>query len=103
MKESQFGFEYTREDLEPIRPLFTTILVFQAIGSVIGLISINHHTWFENLWAGAAFATLPGFVVGLYVQTKARKEAIRENIILVRRLGMVALIFTLLTFLMPFE
>ncbi len=103
MKESQFGFEYTWEDLRPIKPLFVTMLVFQVIGAIIGLIVIHHPTWFENLWAGGAFGTSPGFLMGLYIQSKTRKEAISENIIMVRRLGMIALIFTLVTFLMPFK
>ena len=103
MKESQFGFEYTWKDLEPIRPLVATVLVFQVIGAVIGLIVINHPTWFESLWAGGAFASFPGFMVGLYVQTKSRKEAIGENVVMVRRIGMIALVFTLVTFLMPFK
>ncbi len=103
MKESRFGFKYTWKDLGPIRPLVVTVFVFQTIGSVIGLIVINHPTWFENLWAGGAFASFPGFLVGLYVQAKTGKEAIGENIVMVRRVGMIALIFTLVTFLMPFK
>jgi len=101
MKESPFGFEYSWDDLQPVRPLFVTVLVIQVVGALIGL-SIGYFPgWFENLWIGGAIATFPGFLVGMPIQTHLRPAAIAENRVMVRRMGLVALLLTLAGFTMP--
>ena len=57
--------------------------------------------WFENFWIGGALATFPGFLLGLPIQRRLRPEAIDENRVMVRRIGMVALILTLAGATMP--
>jgi hypothetical protein len=78
-----------------------TVLIAQGLGAVIGL-AIGYFTaWFENLWMGGAIATFPGFLMGLPVQVRARAEAIDENRVMVRRMGLVALVLTLAGIAMP--
>ena len=71
MKESQFGFEYTWEDLQPVRTLVLCVLAFQIAGALLGLWIQNYGEWFSNLWAGGAIATLPGYLIGLIAQKTA--------------------------------
>jgi ABC-type dipeptide/oligopeptide/nickel transport system permease subunit len=101
MRESPFGFEYSWEDLRPVRPLFVTVLVAQFLGAVVGLAVGYFPGWFENIWIGGAIATFPGFLVGLPIQMRARAEAINENRVMVRRIGLVALILTVVGITMP--
>ena len=95
MKESQFGFEYSWADLQPIRALFVTVLVAQIIGAAAGLFLSDSESWFLRLWFGGAVATFPAFVLGLVVQTRARPGSISENRVIVRRLGLIALLLSI--------
>ncbi|SRR5258706_16426152 len=95
MTESPFGFEYSWDDLRPIRPLFFTVLAGQLVGGVIALSIGYFPDWFQNLWTGAAIACLPGFVIGIFVQNRVRAGAISENPVMVRRLGLIAAVFTM--------
>ncbi len=94
MKKSQFGFEYSWEDLRPVRPLFVTVLIAQLIGAAVGLGTAHPPSWYDSMCAGAALATFPGFLLGLPVQMGARAEALGENRVMVRGLGMVALMLS---------
>jgi hypothetical protein len=60
MKESPFGFEYSWEDLQPIRPLVVTSLVVQSLGAALGLWFALLPSQFMNIWTGGAWATFPG-------------------------------------------
>ncbi len=80
MKDSQFGFQYSTEDQQPIRPLFTT-----------------------NVIAGGFSASFPGFLVGLLVQRRLDPAALQDNRVMVRRMGLIALLFSLLAFVFPFD
>src|SRR5262245_30499611 len=101
MRESPLGFEYTWEDLRPVRPLFVTTLVCQGLGAIAGFAIGYFPAWFENVWIGAAVATFPGFVLGIPVQRRARAEAIAENLVMVRRIGLVALVLSVAGLTMP--
>jgi hypothetical protein len=101
MRESQFGFEYTWSDLRPIRALVIVVLAAQLVCMVVGLAYAPHTDWFHRLWFGGAIATFPAFVVGLFVQTWLRPGSIGENIVVVRRLGFIAALLTLVAFFMP--
>ena len=101
MRESPFGFSYSWDDLQPVRPLCVTVLVAQFLGAVVGLAVGYFPGWFENLWIGGAVATFPGFLLGLPIQRRARPEAIEENQVMVRRMGLVAVILTVAGATMP--
>jgi len=101
MRESQFGFEYTWADLQPVRPLAVATFVAQVIGAAIGLAVSAYPSWFANLWAGGALATFPGFLLGLLLQYLLNAERIREHRVMVRRMGIIALVLTLSVFVTP--
>jgi len=103
MKESQLGFEYSWEDLRPIRALAIVSLAFQLVGAAIGLWTAKYPAWFANLWAGGALATFPGFVVGLLAQQVLRPGSLTENKVMVRRMGLIALALSASVFIMPLE
>ena len=102
MKESPFGFEYSWEDLQPVRPLFVTALIAQLVGAALGLWIAVFPSGFENLWAGGALATFPGYLLGLPLQTYLRPGSLGENRIMVLRMGLVALVLSAAVFVFPF-
>jgi hypothetical protein len=90
MQEGPLGFSYSWSDLAPIRALYVTVLVAQLVGAVTGLFAAHYPAWFDNLWAGGAMATFPGFVIGAAIQHLVDPESIGENRVMVRRMGLVA-------------
>lgn len=101
MRESPFGFEYTWEDLQPIRTLAVIAFAFQIGGALFGLWVARYPQWFANLWAGGAVATFPGFVVGFVAQKLKAPESVVENKVMVRRFGLIAAVLSLSVFVMP--
>jgi len=101
MKESQFGFEYSWADLQPIRPLMVVVLIAQILGAAVSLALARFPNLFESLWFGGAIATFPAFVIGAVLQAKLRPGSLGENRIMVRRLGMIALLLTVIAIAMP--
>jgi membrane protein YqaA with SNARE-associated domain len=79
MKDSQFGFHCTREDLEPVRPLYTTMVIVQVVGALLG------------------------FLIGLLIQRRRDSAALQDNRVMVRRIGLIALLFSLPVFVFPFD
>jgi hypothetical protein len=102
MKESAFGLQYSWADLQPIRALAITVVVAQVAGAVAGLLFPQFPRWFESLWFGAAVATFPAFVVGALIQARLRPGSIGENQVMVRRLGLIALLLSAFAVAMPF-
>jgi hypothetical protein len=103
MRESQFGFEYSWSDLKPVRPLAIIVLVGQLVGAGVGLFLQPFAHTFANIWAGAALATFPCFLLGALVQVRLNSAALRENRVLVRRMGLIALVLSLAVFVFPLE
>jgi uncharacterized membrane protein len=101
MQESPLGFEYTWADLQPIRALAVTVLVAQLMGGALGLAFAPHSEWFLRLWIGGTVVTFPAFVLGLFIQSRLRPGSIGTNLVMVRRLGLIAAILTLVAVLMP--
>jgi hypothetical protein len=101
MEENQFGFEYSWADLQPIRLLMLVVISFQVAGSVLGLWVAHYSEWFSNLWAGGAIATFPGFLVGFIAQRSKDPTTISSNKVMVRRLGLVALVLFLSVLIIP--
>lgn len=101
MKESQFGFEYAWADLKPIRSLAVTVFAAQIIGALLGLEFADHAHWFHRLWFGGAVATFPAFLIGLPIQAYLHPGSIHENRVMVRRLGLIALLLSLAAPFMP--
>ena len=101
MKESPFGFEYNWDDLRPIRPLMVAVLVAQVVGSLFGLWFSKYPDWFENLWVGAALATFPGFLIGVPLQKWLSPNSLSENRVMVRRMALLALLFTVIAAFSP--
>lgn len=103
MRESQFGFHYTWEDMRPVRPLIVTVVAVQILGAIAGLVASVFPSWFANLWGGAALVTFPGYLLGLLIQRQVNVERIREHIVMVRRMGLIALALTGSTFVFPLD
>ena len=101
MQENQFGFEYSWSDLEPVRALAVTVLVAQLLGAAIGLWVARYPEWFDNLWAGGAIATSPGYALGLLLQHRLKPGSLTENVVMVRRMGLIAVILSLVGFIFP--
>jgi hypothetical protein len=102
MKESQFGFEYSWADLQPVRALAITVLAAQVVGGAIGVVFAHQASWFLKLWFGGALATFPAFLVGLAIQSRLRPGSIGENKVMVRRMGLIALVLSLVAIFMPY-
>ena len=45
MAQPDYDFEYSWEDLEPVRPLFVTVLVVQTLGLVAGVLFGHGGVW----------------------------------------------------------
>ncbi len=90
MNESQFGFEYSWQDLRPVRPLFLTLLTAQFAGIALGLVAARHLPFADAAAAAGALASLPGYLLGLLVQLRAAPQRIGEHAVMVRRIGLVA-------------
>jgi len=101
MKESPFGFEYSWNDLGPVRPLFVAVLIAQVLGAALGLWIARFPFWFDNLWAGGALASFPGFLLGLPIQMHLRPGSLTENRVMVRRMGLIALLLSAAVFVFP--
>lgn len=96
MEESQFGFSYNWSDLKPVRALAVTVVSAQAIGAVLGLLFFHHSSWIKDIWLGVAILMFPAFLVGLVLQSRIRPGSIGENKVMVRRLGMICMMLTLI-------
>ena len=101
MRDNQFGFQYSWEDLQPIRLLMIVVLAFQVAGSVLGLWVGHFSEVFWNLWAGGAIATFPGFLVGFIAQRLTDPSSISGNRVMVRRAGLLALLLSLSVLVIP--
>jgi hypothetical protein len=101
MNESQFGFDYSWEDLKPVRPLVVVTFIVQSVGMLVGYRLAPHASLAANLFAGGALATCPGFLLGLLVQFRLDAMALRENSRMVIRIGLLSLLFSLLGFIFP--
>jgi hypothetical protein len=101
MRDNQFGFEYSWADLQPIRLLVIVVISFQVAGSVVGLWVAHFSEWFSDLWAGGAIATFPGFLLGFIAQRLRDPSSISGNRVMVRRLGLIALVISLSVLVMP--
>ena len=101
MKESQLGFEYSWSDVQPVRALVVTITAAQIGGAILGLLFASRSSWILNLWFGGAVATFPAFLVGLYLQAHIRPGSIAQNHIMVRRIGLIALLLSIVAVFMP--
>jgi hypothetical protein len=103
MDESQFRIEYSWEDLKPVRPLVVTIVVTQILGCLLAFWIHRYPSFGANLWAGGALATFPGFLLGLLIQHRTGSAAIAENKAMVRRIGLIALLLSLVVFVFSLE
>jgi len=103
MKESQFGFEYTWTDLKPIRALAVTVVIGELVGAAVSVAMATHASLFVNLWVGGALASFPSFLLGLFIQHRINPQAIGENRTMVRRVGLIALVISLVVFVMPLD
>jgi hypothetical protein len=101
MRESPFGFEYSWSDLQPVRALATTVFAAQVVGAVLGLLFASHSSWFLKLWFGGALATFPSFLLGLLIQARIKPGSISENGVMVRRLGLIAFLLSIIAVFMP--
>ena len=101
MSNPGFKLNYSWEDLRPVRPLFVTVIVFQTAGSVISLLMQGFGNWFDTAWFGGAFATFPGFLVGLLVQAYVRPGSLVLHRSAVIFLGAIALMLFIAALTFP--
>ena len=101
MKESPLGFSYSWQDIKPVRGLFVVTLVAQLVGAGVCLWIAPQERWFDNLWLGAALCTFPGYLVGIPIQGRMKPKCIEENIIIVKRMGLVAFALTIAAIVFP--
>lgn len=101
MKESQFKFEYSWADLQPIRGLALTVFIAQTAGAVLGLLFPRFPFWFESLFFGGAIVTFPAFLIGLAFQARLYPGSISENKVMVRRCALIAFGTTVFAIAMP--
>lgn len=101
MRESQLGFEYTWADLQGIRALAITVILAQCAGMALGLFFAQQSTWLLRAWFGGALVTFPAFLIGLAIQSRAQPGSIKNNRILVRRLGLIALLLSAIAIATP--
>jgi len=76
-----------------LRVLYRTLLAAQLAGAVIGLAFAPLPAIVDNVWTGAALATLPGYLLGaLWLRHRRRAEYVahRTN---VARVGLAAVVF----------
>ena len=100
MNQSHFAFEYSWADLKPIRAVVALVLFFQIVGALAGLFTRPVPGWFESVWYGGAFATFPGFLVGLFIQWRERPGSISANARMVWHVGFVAFVLSVSAVLM---
>ena len=101
MKESPFGFQYTWEDIQPVRPLVITLVLTQIAGAAICLLTSPLPDAFNNIWLGGALGTFPGYILGLLIQKRIRPKSIGKNKVLVNRLGYIAFALTTAAIIIP--
>jgi hypothetical protein len=101
MRESRFGFQYSWADLQPVRALAVTVVAAQFAGAVAGFLFPRFAHWFESLWFGGALATFPAFLLGLVVQATVKPGSLSANVVMVRRLGLVAALLSGFAVAMP--
>src|SRR5579863_2456209 len=101
MRESPFGFAYSWSELFSVRALAITVLVFQILGAGLGVTFKRFPDWFESLWFGGAVASFPGFLLGLYIQSILYPGTIEQNRVMLRRLGLVALLLSCAALALP--
>lgn len=101
MSQSDSDFEYSWEDLKPVRPLFVTVLVVQTLGLVAGVLFGHGGIWAERAIVWGAIATFLGYLLGLWVQTVMLPGSLERNDVLVRRLGLVSVFFGIFGLLFP--
>ena len=101
MAQSDYDFEYSWEDLKPVRPLFVTLLVAQGLGLLAGLVFGRGGGWVERAFIWGAFATFLGYLLGLWVQAVMMPGSLGRNRVMVRHLGIGATFFGIFALLFP--
>jgi hypothetical protein len=93
MPGSPLSFNYSWSDLQAIRALAVTLVVAQLIGALVGAITRPGTDLIQSLWVCVAFATFPGFGLGLLIQSWVRPGSLGENRTMIRRIGLLAVLF----------
>lgn len=87
--------------MKPLLPLYFAMAVAQVLGAVAGVWLGRAPSWLENLWAGAALATLPGYLAGCVVQKRFGPSALAMQAGTVRRIGVAALVLAAAAIFLP--
>jgi hypothetical protein len=77
------------------------MFVMEALGAASGLKAGAFPHWSCDLSFGAALAVFPGFLVGLWVQLLLDPDRLREHRVMVRRIGLLALLFFVAALCLP--
>jgi zinc transporter ZupT len=95
------GFGYTWEELQPIRATVVTMIVAQLLGAVVGLVALRAFGWFERVCIGAALATAPGFLLGVFIQARLEPGSLGRNRKMVFFCGAIGAIMSLIAYFVP--
>lgn len=93
MAQPDYDFEYSWEDLKPVRPLFVTVLVAQTLGIVAGVFFGHDGLWAERAFVWGGLATFFGYLLGLWVQAVTIPGSLARSHVLVQHLGLVSAFF----------
>ena len=102
MAQPDYDFEYSWEDLKPVRPLFVTMLVAQGLGLLAGLLFGRDGGWVERAFVWGSLATFFGYLLGLWVQTVTMPGSLGRNREMVRHLGIGSSIFGIFALIFPY-
>lgn len=100
MQRSVFHINYSWADLKPIRPAVIIVGAFQLLGAGLGYLYLGLSNWFDNLWFGGAFTTLPGAILGICFLYMTRADSIKANRLMCVHFLLVASTLTIVGLLM---
>ncbi len=105
MQESPFHFYYSWSDLKVIQIIRDSILYGQFIGGVLGALfaiyiqeSIQLQVTFVCMWLGAAWVSIPAFIIGFVKQKKYDSESVTIHKKIIRRIIMILFFMTMTSF-----
>jgi len=101
MAQPDYDFEYSWDDLKPVRPLYVTILVAQVLGLLAGVLFGRDGGWVERGFVWGSIATFLGYLLGYWVQAVTMPGSLERNRVLVRHLGLVSAFFGIFGLLFP--
>ena len=95
-----------REQWEFVKPVWRIMLVTliaQLAGGVALIVIGKYGHPLVDFWFGGAVSTFPGFILGTVWHGYSAKEEIKNNLLAIGFIGILALMLTLAAFFVPLE